>query len=80
MRVQCFGCGKWAKSEDCDLRRHRKSRIRRWFHKTEIKAGCLSGRFEEDDWEKVAPSLGESTNEEVMSIGNAMLRSEDNKN
>ena len=80
MRVQCFGCGRWARSEDCDLRRHRVSGIRRWFHKEEVKAGCLSRRLKEDDWMLVDPSLGETTYEEAMSIGNVMLHLEDNKN
>lgn len=80
MRVTCFGCGKWARSEDCELRRHRVSGIRRWFHKKEVKAGCLSGHLKEEDWALVDSSLGESTHEEVMSIGNPMLHLEDNKN
>ena len=80
MRVACFGCGKWARSEDCDLRRHRVSGIRRWFHRKEIKDGCLSGHLKEEDWSLVDHSLGESTDEEVRSIGNAMLHLGDNKN
>lgn len=80
MRVQCFGCAKFARSEDCELRRHRKSGIRRWFHRKEAKASCLSGRYKEEDWELVDPSLGETTYEEAMSIGNIMLHLEDNRN
>lgn len=80
MRVTCFGCGKWARSEDCDLRRHRVSGIKRWFHKKSVKPGCLSGLLKEENLVIVDPSLGETTREEAMSIGNAMLHLEDNKN
>jgi len=80
MRVHCFGCGKWARSEDCNLLRHRISGIRRWFHKKEVKASCLSGLHKEEDHELVDPSLGETTHEEAMSIGNVMLHLNENKN
>ena len=80
MRVQCFGCARFARSDDCDLRRHRVSGIRRWFHKKEVKANCLSKWRKEQDWMVIEPSLGEATHEEAMSIGNIMLHLEDNKN
>ena len=75
MRIQCFGCGKFAKSEDCELRKHRKSGIKRWFHREEVKAGCRR-----ETWELVDSSLGETTHEEAMSIGNAMLHLDESKN
>jgi hypothetical protein len=80
MRVHCFGCGKFAKSEDCELRRHQVSGIKRWFHRKEVKAGCLDGWLKEGDWVRVDPSLGETTHEEAMSIGHPILHLEDNKN
>jgi len=80
MRVQCFNCGKWARSEDCDLRRHRVSGIRRWFHRKGLKANCVFGWHKEEDWELVDRELGETTYEEAMSIGSAVLHIEDNKN
>ncbi|GAI25543.1 unnamed protein product [marine sediment metagenome] len=78
--MQCFGCGKFAKSEDCDLRRHRVSGVRRWFHKEEVKASCLSEHHKEEDWELVDPSLGETTYEEAMSIIHTVFHLKDNKN
>lgn len=67
MRVQCFGCKRAARSENCTLRRHKKSGIKRWFHKENIKPGCLS-RFIAEDWQEVDPLLGETTDEEMKRI------------
>lgn len=82
MRIQCFGCGRWARFEDCDLRKHQVSGIRRWFHKKEVKPMCLSEHpfYKEEDWVLVNPSLGETTHEEAMSIGNLVLHLKDNRN
>lgn len=69
-KIYCFGCRKGAKLEDCELRRHRVSGIRRWFHRKDVKEGCFSRlKLKEEDWELVDPSLGETTHEEAMRIG-----------
>lgn len=80
MQVQCFGCGQFFRLGDCELRKHRISGIRRWFHKEEVKAGCLCDWHKRENWELVDSSLGETTHEEIMSIGNVMLHLDENKN
>lgn len=80
MRVQCFRCGKFAKFEECELRRHLKSGIKRWFHREEDKADCLRDWHKKENWELIDSSLGETTHEEAMSIGNAILHLDENKN
>jgi len=50
---QCFICKKFAKVDECELLRHKRSGNRRWFHKTEL------SEVNWDYWEKVDRSLGE---------------------
>ena len=64
MRIHCFGCKRFAKDEDCTLKEHKESGIRRWFHKSELKAGCMSWLHPED-WFDVDRNLGETTDEEL---------------
>lgn len=78
--IRCFRCGRLAKRADCELRRHQVSKIRRWFHRPGVKEYCDWGFLKEEQWELVDQSLGESTDEEVRSIGNVMLHLQDNKN
>ena len=66
MKVTCFGCKRWARSDNCTLKEHKESCIRRWFHKPEAKAGCMSWLHPED-WFEVDPALGETTDEELRS-------------
>ena len=66
MKVTCFGCEKGARQDDCTLKEHKESGIRRWFHKPEKKPGCMSWLHPED-WFEVDRTLGETTDEELKS-------------
>ncbi len=59
---KCWECQRYAKIEDCVLRRHSMSGIRRYFHGWTSKPACV--RNIGDDWEWVDPSLGETTEED----------------
>ncbi len=62
--VRCWYCQKYARREDCVLRRHSKSGIRRWYHNEASEQACVKELG--PVWEEVDPSLGETTEEEEM--------------
>ncbi len=59
---RCWECQRYARLEDCVLRRHKRSGIRRYFHDETSEPACVNDIG--DDWEEVDPSLGETTEEE----------------
>ena len=65
---QCFACHKFAKVEECVLMRNKKSGIKRWFHKRAPGARDCAGLIDEEYWEEVDSSLGETTDEEEGEI------------
>lgn len=60
--VQCFGCKKFAKVEDCVLLRNKHSGNRRWFHQRTPYDCIINAR--RGHWEYADQSLGETTEEE----------------
>ena len=64
MVERCFWCGKFAKDEDVGLFQHRVSKLKRWFHIKERVSRC-SALIREDNWEKIDPLLGETTDKEM---------------
>lgn len=66
---QCFGCKKFARAEDCVLMRNKKSGTRRWFHRRAPGARDCAGLWANNEyWEEVDRSLGETTEEEERNL------------
>ncbi len=67
--ARCWHCHTYARLEDCVLRRHKRSGIRRYYHRETTRRACVTQLGEA--WEEVNPSLGETTEVEERQLAGA---------